>query len=106
MKEVIVRPAKGVLHSTLNVIPLRIPGTFQINPVPRFDERGYFMRTWDEEIARSHGLTTRWVQENQSHNKQKHILRGLHFQLPPYAETKLVRVVHGAILDVFVDLRK
>jgi dTDP-4-dehydrorhamnose 3,5-epimerase len=64
------------------------------------------MRVWDEQIFREHGLTTSWVQENQSLSDRKGIIRGLHFQQPPHAETKLIRVVGGAILDVFVDLRK
>lgn len=64
------------------------------------------MRIWDEEISRRHGLQTCWVQENQAFSKRKHLIRGLHFQRPPATETKLVRVVVGAILDVFVDLRK
>jgi dTDP-4-dehydrorhamnose 3,5-epimerase len=73
---------------------------------PKEDGRGYFMRTYDEGIFRDHGLTTAWVQENQSRSTRKGLIRGLHFQRPPHAETKLVRVVVGAILDVFVDLRK
>jgi dTDP-4-dehydrorhamnose 3,5-epimerase len=50
-------------------------------------------------------MTTAWVQENHSRSEKKAIIRGLHFQLPPYAETKLVRCIRGAVLDVFVDLR-
>jgi len=90
----------------VEITPLRLSGTYQIVLAPHRDERGYFMRVWDDQIARRHGLTTAWVQENQSHSRRKGVIRGLHFQNPPHTETKLVRVAAGAILDVFVDLRK
>lgn len=64
------------------------------------------MRTFDREIFREHGLQTEWVQENQSYSRYRHTVRGLHFQRPPAAETKLVRVAAGAVLDVFADLRR
>jgi dTDP-4-dehydrorhamnose 3,5-epimerase len=90
----------------MEITPLRLDGTYQIVLAPHYDERGYFMRVWDEQLSRRHGLTTAWVQENQSLSRRKDIIRGLHFQKPPHAETKLIRVAAGAILDVFVDLRK
>lgn len=86
--------------------PLALQGTYEILPGPRHDERGYFMRAYDEAIFRAHGLATSWVQENQSLSARKGLIRGLHFQRPPHAETKLVRVAVGAIWDVFVDLRR
>ena len=89
----------------MQIKPLRLPGTFEIIPTLRQDNRGYFTRTYDSSIWREHGLTEAWVQENESLSVQRGTLRGLHFQKPPHAETKLVRVVSGAILDVFVDLR-
>ncbi|WP_234708721.1 MULTISPECIES: dTDP-4-dehydrorhamnose 3,5-epimerase [Kamptonema] len=89
----------------MEIKPLKLQGTYQITLAPRKDDRGYFMRAYDEAIFRDHGLTTAWLQENQSFSK-KGVIRGLHFQKPPHAETKLVRVVSGKILDVFVDLRK
>jgi len=73
---------------------------------PHGDERGFFMRTADLGIFKQHGLDRDWVQENHARSLQKGIVRGLHFQFPPHAETKLVRCVRGAVLDVFVDLRK
>ena len=73
---------------------------------PRCDERGYFMRVFDENLFRQHGITTAWVQKNQSLSKAKGTIHGLHFQRPPHAEAKLVRVTAGRILDVFVDLGK
>lgn len=90
----------------MEITPLRLRGTYLISPSPKRDERGYFMRCWDNEIAAREGLVTSWVQENESFNDRKLTLRGLHFQAPPHAETKLVRVTSGAIFDVFVDLRK
>jgi dTDP-4-dehydrorhamnose 3,5-epimerase len=90
----------------MEITPLRLNGTYQIVLAPHCDERGYFMRVWDEQLSRRHGLTTAWVQENQSLSRRKGIIRGLHFQRPPHAETKMIRVAVGAILDVFVDLRK
>lgn len=90
----------------MKILPLTLPGVFEIRFEPRRDERGYFCRTYDRSIFEAHGLQTDWAQENQSLSIPKHTLRGLHFQAPPHAETKLVRVVTGAILDVFVDIRK
>lgn len=90
----------------MEIKSLRLQGTYEITMNPWHDTRGYFMRTYDEAIFREHGLTTCWVQENQSLSTRKGLIRGLHFQKPPYAETKLVRVVIGTVLDVFVDLRK
>ena len=90
----------------MEIVPLRLKGTYKIQLKPLGDERGYFARTYDEAIFRERGLTTAWVQENQSSNAKRGVIRGLHFQKPPHAETKLVRAVVGAVLDVFVDLRK
>jgi dTDP-4-dehydrorhamnose 3,5-epimerase len=64
------------------------------------------MRAYDINEMNKYGLSRVWVQENHSRSEQKGIIRGLHFQMPPYTETKLVRCVKGAVLDVFVDLRK
>jgi dTDP-4-dehydrorhamnose 3,5-epimerase len=69
------------------------------------DKRGFFMRTFDESIFKEFGLDRKWVQENHSRSEKKGIIRGLHFQLPPYAETKMVRCINGVVFDVFVDLR-
>jgi len=90
----------------MKIKPLKLLGTHEILLEPKRDERGHFMRTYDEALFREHGLTTSWVQENQSLSTKKGVIRGLHFQRPPQAEVKLVRVVRGIIFDVFVDLRK
>jgi dTDP-4-dehydrorhamnose 3,5-epimerase len=71
----------------------------------REDNRGFFARTWAADEFESRGMVSRVVQANLSYNRTKGTLRGMHFQHAPYAETKLVRCVRGAILDVIVDLR-
>ncbi|MEX1003148.1 MAG: dTDP-4-dehydrorhamnose 3,5-epimerase [Crocinitomicaceae bacterium] len=68
------------------------------------DDRGYFFESYNKERFRSFLGDTEFVQDNQSLSK-KHVLRGLHFQRPPYAQGKLVRVIKGAVLDVAVDIR-
>ncbi len=90
----------------MEIIPLKLKGSYEIRFAPRGDERGYFMRSYDREMFAENGLQTDWIQENQSLSTQLHIVRGLHFLLPPHTETKLVRAVQGKILDAFVDLRK
>jgi len=90
----------------MKIKPLQLEGCFEILLEPHFDWRGYFMRTYDQETFRAHGLTTDWVQENQSLTLEYGTIRGLHFQIPPFSETKLVRALLGSVMDVFVDLRK
>ena len=84
----------------------KLLGVFEITLEPHKDARGFFMRTYDMKIFEELGIDRTWVQENHSCSVRKGIIRGLHFQFPPYAETKLVRCIRGAILDVFVDIRK
>jgi dTDP-4-dehydrorhamnose 3,5-epimerase len=69
------------------------------------DERGYFFESYNYETFKNLGIDDVFVQDNQSCSK-KNVIRGLHFQIPPYAQAKLVRVIKGAVLDVAVDLRK
>jgi dTDP-4-dehydrorhamnose 3,5-epimerase len=90
----------------MRIEPLKLKGTFEIKLKRIGDARGFFMRFYDREIFAAHDLQTVWEQESVSFNQAKDTVRGLHFQLPPRVETKIVRVVAGAILDVFVDLRK
>lgn len=85
---------------------LSIRGVFEITLDPRYDERGFFMRTYDEMILRNWGLNVTWVQENHSHSTKKGTIRGLHFQKAPFDETKMIRCIRGRILDVIVDIRK
>lgn len=89
----------------MQIRPLRVHGAFEIIYDPRQDERGYFMRAYDRELFEEHCLVTDWVQENEAYSKHEGVIRGLHFQKPPHAETKFVRVARGAVLDAFVDIR-
>jgi dTDP-4-dehydrorhamnose 3,5-epimerase len=72
----------------------------------RFDDlRGHFMETWSRDAFRNLGIDLNFVQDNQSLSARRGTVRGLHFQLPPFAQAKLVRVLRGSIFDVAVDLR-
>ena len=82
-----------------------IEGVVVIDPDPIEDDRGFFARTWCAREFEARGLNPNLVQCSTSFNRQKHTLRGLHYQLPPHAETKLVRCITGKIYDVAVDLR-
>lgn len=84
--------------------PLR--GAFVIDLEPRADERGFFSRTFDVHEFDAHGLRSFVAQSNLSYNHRAGTLRGMHYQLPPAAETKLVRCTRGAIYDVILDLRE
>ena len=83
----------------------RLAGAFTIDVERHEDERGFFARLWDGEELAAHGLDARVSQSSIAYNRVAGTLRGLHFQLPPFAETKLVRCTRGAIWDVIVDLR-
>lgn len=89
----------------MKILERKIKGVFEIQLVPNLDERGFFMRTYDMSMFSELGLANPWVQENHSYSIKKNTLRGLHFQLPPFAETKMIRVTNGIIKDYFVDLR-
>ena len=80
-------------------------GLMILEPDRYQDERGFFMEAFNELTLRKHGIVTRFVQDNQSYSTHG-VIRGLHFQKDPHAQTKLVRVLSGTILDVVVDLRK
>jgi dTDP-4-dehydrorhamnose 3,5-epimerase len=80
-------------------------GVFIIEPERREDERGFFARTWCVREFEGHGLNPRVVQCNVSYNKKKGTLRGMHFQVAPHEEAKLVRCTMGTIHDVIIDLR-
>lgn len=87
------------------VIKTAIEGVVIIEPKLFGDERGYFFESYNEERFRAEtGVKTHFVQDNESKSKYG-VLRGLHFQRPPYAQAKLVRVIKGRVLDVAVDIR-
>jgi dTDP-4-dehydrorhamnose 3,5-epimerase len=89
----------------MTLTPLPLEGAFEVQLAPRGDHRGYFMRTWCRDTFAAHGLVNDWVQSNESLSNEPGTVRGLHFQRPPHAETKLVQCVIGSVLDVIVDLR-
>ena len=83
----------------------KLKGAFIIDIEPRQDERGFFARSWCENEFTEHRLDPRLVQCNISFNKTRGILRGMHYQVAPFAEAKLVRCTKGSVYDVLVDLR-
>jgi len=82
-----------------------LEGAFVIEPERREDARGFFARTWCAREFETRGLMTRIAQCSTSFNKKKGTLRGMHYQVPPFAETKIVRCIRGSMYDVIVDLR-
>lgn len=82
-----------------------LPGAYVIEPERHEDERGFFARTWCRREFAARGLNTQVVQCNVSFNRRKGTLRGLHYQVAPHEEAKLVRCTRGAVYDVIVDLR-
>ena len=83
----------------------RIPGAWVIDITPIHDRRGFFATTWLPDELRQHGIDPVVAQCNLAFNHQRGTLRGLHFQTPPHAQSKIVRATRGALLDVIVDLR-
>lgn len=77
-----------------------------ISPKKFSDGRGFFSETWNERALEAAGLQVRFVQDNHAYSKPAGTVRGLHFQLPPLAQDKLIRVTRGAIMDVAVDIRR
>lgn len=86
--------------------PLELEGAYLIKPELNQDERGFFARSFCKQEFLSHGLEGEFVQCSVSYNKKKGTLRGMHFQLPPKEEIKLVRCTNGAVYDVIVDMRE
>ena len=90
----------------MKVTPLNIPDVLLIEPQVFEDARGFFFESFNlNEFKKATGLDVNFVQDNHS-KSAKGILRGLHYQLPPYAQGKLVRVIQGEVFDVAVDIRK
>jgi dTDP-4-dehydrorhamnose 3,5-epimerase len=86
-------------------VPLELEGAYLIQLEPHGDERGLFARTWCRDELTAQGLDVEVAQCSLSRNTHAGTLRGMHFQHPPHAETKIVRCTRGAIFDVIVDLR-
>ncbi|MCF8302205.1 MAG: dTDP-4-dehydrorhamnose 3,5-epimerase [Bacteroidales bacterium] len=89
----------------MKITPSSIPDVLIIEPRVFEDSRGYFFEAYNQEKFYEQGLNMEFVQDNES-KSQKGVLRGLHFQKPPFAQGKLIRVIKGAVLDVAVDIRK
>jgi len=90
----------------MEVRTLRLDGVFEIIPRKFGDDRGFFSETYKVKALVEAGIDLNFVQDNHSYSAAKGVVRGLHYQLPPFAQDKLVRVTRGAILDVAVDIRK
>lgn len=88
------------------VRPLSLDGVFEISPCKFGDDRGFFSETYNAKSFAEAGINLTFVQDNHSYSAAKGVVRGLHYQLPPFAQDKLLRVIRGAILDVAVDIRK
>lgn len=90
----------------MKAVKTELDGVYIIEPEVFGDHRGWFMETYSQIKLKNQGIDVTFVQDNQSFSAQKGTLRGLHFQNPPMAQTKLVRCTRGAILDIVVDIRK
>jgi dTDP-4-dehydrorhamnose 3,5-epimerase len=89
----------------MDIKSTKLPGVLVLKPRRFADVRGYFVETYNEQLFRQTGNMLDFVQDNQSFSIRKGTIRGLHFQLPPTVQAKLVRVLRGSIFDVVVDLR-
>lgn len=89
----------------MDVENLTLPGLMVLKPRRFSDPRGYFLETYNEKAFAAAGIAARFVQDNQSLSVAQGTVRGLHFQLPPAAQAKLVRVLQGSVYDVAIDLR-
>ena len=90
----------------MNIVDTKILDVKRIDPLVHSDQRGYFFESFHQQkFEASIGYSVRFVQDNHSHSTQG-VLRGLHYQLPPHAQGKLVRVVQGEVFDVAVDIRR
>ncbi|WP_281890065.1 dTDP-4-dehydrorhamnose 3,5-epimerase [Paenibacillus sp. YYML68] len=90
----------------MNIIATKLEGVVIVEPPVFGDHRGFFMETYNASKYHKHGLSYEFLQDNHSLSVEAGVLRGLHYQLAPKAQTKLVRVAVGAIYDVAVDIRK
>lgn len=84
---------------------LSIPGLIEISPARIGDQRGWFSEVYRRAAFEAEGIAIDWIQDNQSFSAEKGTVRGLHFQAPPTAQNKLIRVVRGALFDVALDIR-
>ncbi len=90
----------------MQVNDLGLGGVLEITPKRHGDARGFFSETYQRDRFAKAGIAQDWVQDNQSYSAEKGILRGLHFQVAPFAQDKLLRVLRGSVFDVAVDIRQ
>ncbi|MGB7161203.1 MAG: dTDP-4-dehydrorhamnose 3,5-epimerase [Tepidisphaeraceae bacterium] len=90
----------------MQLIETEIPAVKVLVPKKIGDHRGFFSEVYSDKLLSALGIDARFVQDNQSLSAEKGVVRGLHFQLPPLAQDKLIRVVRGAVLDVALDIRR
>ena len=90
----------------MKIEPQSIPEVLRITPARFADSRGYFSETWSASKLAKQGFAETFVQDNQSHSRARGTVRGLHCQIAPFVQGKLVRVTRGAIWDVAVDIRQ
>jgi dTDP-4-dehydrorhamnose 3,5-epimerase len=90
----------------MQITSTALPGVLLIVPEHHLDGRGFFSETFREAWLSARGIDCRFVQDNHSLSREVGVVRGLHFQIAPFAQAKLVRVAAGAILDIAVDLRR
>lgn len=89
----------------MEFLQTKLPGVFEVRIQPKSDDRGFFARTWCQQEFEAQGLEGKLVQCSFSFSRRKGTLRGLHYQIAPHEETKLIHCTQGAIYDVVVDLR-
>jgi len=90
----------------VKILPTKLEGVLIIESIKFGDDRGFFSETYHAQKFEQSGLPAHFVQDNHSFSKSVGVLRGLHYQLPPHAQGKLVRVVRGRVFDVAVDIRR
>jgi dTDP-4-dehydrorhamnose 3,5-epimerase len=90
----------------MEFIKTSLNGAYLIKPKVFRDERGFFLESYSEKVFVENGIDAKFVQDNHSLSVKKGVLRGIHFQLPPHDQSKLVRVTRGKVYDVIIDLRK
>ena len=86
--------------------PLKLAGSYEVELIPFTDNRGWFARTYCKNEFAAIGHTKEWVQLNHSFTQAKGSIRGMHYQLPPFKEIKMVRCIAGAVYDVIIDIRQ
>lgn len=90
----------------MELVKTALDGVYIVQPKVYGDNRGWFMETYSEKVFADAGINVKFVQDNHSYSAQKGVLRGLHFQLAPMSQSKLLRALRGTLMDVVVDIRK